>query len=77
MKKLTASGSLKGVRVGVPREYFLPGLDAEVEGCVQKGITKLKPRVRRSSKCHSQRRTRFGRLLRHHAGRSLDKFVAF
>ena len=42
MKKLSATGSLKGVRVGVPREYFLPGLDADVEGCVQKGIAKLK-----------------------------------
>ena len=42
VKKLAAAGSLTGVRVGVPREYFLPGLDAEVEGCVQKGIAKLK-----------------------------------
>jgi len=42
VKKLTAAGSLKGVKVGVPAEYFLPGLDAEVEGCVQKGIAKLK-----------------------------------
>jgi aspartyl-tRNA(Asn)/glutamyl-tRNA(Gln) amidotransferase subunit A len=41
-KKLAAAGSLKGVKVGVPREYFLPGLDADVEGCVQKGIAKLK-----------------------------------
>jgi aspartyl-tRNA(Asn)/glutamyl-tRNA(Gln) amidotransferase subunit A len=41
-KKLFADGSLKGVKVGVPREYFLPGLDAEVEGCVQSGIAKLK-----------------------------------
>ncbi len=41
-KKLAGDGSLKGVRVGVPREYFLPGLDADVEGCVQKGIAKLK-----------------------------------
>jgi aspartyl-tRNA(Asn)/glutamyl-tRNA(Gln) amidotransferase subunit A len=41
-KKLAAAGSLKGVKVGVPKEYFLPGLDADVEGCVQKGIAKLK-----------------------------------
>jgi aspartyl-tRNA(Asn)/glutamyl-tRNA(Gln) amidotransferase subunit A len=41
-KKLATDGSLKGVKVGVPREYFLPGLDADVEGCVQKGIAKLK-----------------------------------
>jgi len=41
-KKLAAPGSLKGVKVGVPKEYFLPGLDADVEGCVQKGIAKLK-----------------------------------
>ena len=41
-KKLAAPGSLKGIKVGVPKEYFLPGLDADVEGCVQKGIAKLK-----------------------------------
>jgi aspartyl-tRNA(Asn)/glutamyl-tRNA(Gln) amidotransferase subunit A len=41
-KKLNEAGSLKGVRVGVPREYFLPGMDAGVEGCVQAGISRLK-----------------------------------
>jgi aspartyl-tRNA(Asn)/glutamyl-tRNA(Gln) amidotransferase subunit A len=40
-KKITV-GSLKGVKVGVPREYFLPGLDAEVEARVEEGITKMK-----------------------------------
>lgn len=41
-KKLSTPGSLKGVKIGVPREYFLPGMDAGVEGCVQKGIARLK-----------------------------------
>lgn len=41
-KKLSAPGSLKGVRVGVPKEYFLPGMDAGVEGRVQAGIERLK-----------------------------------
>jgi aspartyl-tRNA(Asn)/glutamyl-tRNA(Gln) amidotransferase subunit A len=41
-KKLAQPGSLKGVKVGVPKEYFLPGMDAGVEGQIQKGIAKLK-----------------------------------
>lgn len=41
-KKLAQPGSLKGIKVGVPKEYFLPGMDAGVEGQVQKGIAKLK-----------------------------------
>jgi aspartyl-tRNA(Asn)/glutamyl-tRNA(Gln) amidotransferase subunit A len=32
---------LKGVRIGVPREYFAEGLDAEVGGCVHAGIELL------------------------------------
>jgi len=41
-KKLLSPGLLKGVKVGVPREYFLPGMDAGVEGRVQEGIKRLK-----------------------------------
>jgi aspartyl-tRNA(Asn)/glutamyl-tRNA(Gln) amidotransferase subunit A len=41
-KKLAAEGSLKGIKVGVPREYFLPGMDAGVEGRAQEGIKRLK-----------------------------------
>ncbi len=41
-KELNALDSLKGVKIGVPREYFLPGMDAGVEGCVQKGVSRLK-----------------------------------
>jgi aspartyl-tRNA(Asn)/glutamyl-tRNA(Gln) amidotransferase subunit A len=33
---------VKGVRVGVPKEYFVKGIDKEVEGAVRKGIDVLK-----------------------------------
>ena len=33
---------MKGMRVGVPREYFGEGLDPEVEGAVKNGITLLR-----------------------------------
>jgi aspartyl-tRNA(Asn)/glutamyl-tRNA(Gln) amidotransferase subunit A len=35
-------GDMKGVRVGIPREYFIDGLDPEVETVVMKGIAALK-----------------------------------
>ncbi len=41
-KKTLVNGSLQGVKVGVPAEYFLPGLDPEVESCIQKGLKKMK-----------------------------------
>jgi aspartyl-tRNA(Asn)/glutamyl-tRNA(Gln) amidotransferase subunit A len=31
-------GALKGLRIGVPREYFIPGLQAEVEGAVRAAL---------------------------------------
>jgi len=36
-----SNGSLKGLRVGVPREYFAAGLDAEVGARVQEGIARM------------------------------------
>lgn len=33
---------MKGVRVGIPREYFIEGLDPEVETVVMKGVAALK-----------------------------------
>jgi len=41
-KRLGNGGSLRGVRVGVPREYFLPGLDNAVEVTVQEGLARLR-----------------------------------
>ncbi len=35
-------GDMKGVRVGIPREYFIEGLDPEVETVVMKGVAALK-----------------------------------
>lgn len=35
-------GDMKGVRVGIPREYFVEGLDPEVEKVVMNGIAALK-----------------------------------
>ncbi len=34
--------SLHGVRIGLPREYFAAGLDAEVGACIQRGVDVLK-----------------------------------
>jgi aspartyl-tRNA(Asn)/glutamyl-tRNA(Gln) amidotransferase subunit A len=41
-KKRLAKDSLKGVKIGVPAEYFLPGLDAGVEAAIQKGLARMK-----------------------------------
>ncbi|MDA8324767.1 MAG: amidase family protein, partial [Nitrospiraceae bacterium] len=32
---------IKGIRVGIPREYFIPGMDKEVEGSVRAAIKQL------------------------------------
>lgn len=36
------TGDVKGMRIGVPREYFVEGLDPEVEGAVKNGIHLLR-----------------------------------
>ncbi len=40
--ELPGAASLRGVRVGVPREYFAEGLDPEVGGRVHAGIERLR-----------------------------------
>jgi aspartyl-tRNA(Asn)/glutamyl-tRNA(Gln) amidotransferase subunit A len=35
------TGDVKGLRLGIPREYFLPGMDPEVEAAVRKAIRVL------------------------------------
>jgi aspartyl-tRNA(Asn)/glutamyl-tRNA(Gln) amidotransferase subunit A len=35
-------GGLKGLRIGLPKEYFLKGLDAEIEGAVLAAVETLK-----------------------------------
>lgn len=35
------TGNIKGLRVGVPKEYFIEGMDAEVETAVRTAIAKL------------------------------------
>ena len=35
------SGGIKGLRIGVPREYFAPGMQTEVEEAVRRAITDL------------------------------------
>jgi len=39
---LSLIDNVRGVRVGIPREYFVEGLDPEVEGVVRKGIELLR-----------------------------------
>jgi len=39
--KFKIQDSLKGVRVGIPQEYFLPGIDSGVEGAVQMALKRL------------------------------------
>jgi aspartyl-tRNA(Asn)/glutamyl-tRNA(Gln) amidotransferase subunit A len=36
-----AAQALKGLRIGVPQEYFLPGMQAEVEGAVRGAVQQL------------------------------------
>ena len=36
------NGGVKGLRIGVPKEYFGAGLDAEVAGCIQNGLDVLR-----------------------------------
>lgn len=38
----TAKQSLKGLRIGLPQEYFIPGMDAEVEASVRDAVSELK-----------------------------------
>ncbi|GAP12383.1 Asp-tRNAAsn/Glu-tRNAGln amidotransferase A subunit, partial [Longilinea arvoryzae] len=38
---LPAGQSLKGLRIGVPREYFIPGMQAEVENAVRAAIAQM------------------------------------
>jgi aspartyl-tRNA(Asn)/glutamyl-tRNA(Gln) amidotransferase subunit A len=42
LASLTAPADLRGVRVGVPKEYFVAGLDAEVEKAVRAAIEVLR-----------------------------------
>ena len=35
-------GEVKGLRIGVPKEYFGAGLDADVGGCIQNGLDVLR-----------------------------------
>jgi aspartyl-tRNA(Asn)/glutamyl-tRNA(Gln) amidotransferase subunit A len=39
--KSALTGDIKGLRVGVPKEYFVEGMDAEVETAVRAAIAKL------------------------------------
>ncbi|GAB4282644.1 MAG: Asp-tRNA(Asn)/Glu-tRNA(Gln) amidotransferase subunit GatA [Candidatus Promineifilaceae bacterium] len=39
--KSALTGDIKGLRVGVPKEYFVDGMDAEVETAVRAAIAKL------------------------------------
>jgi aspartyl-tRNA(Asn)/glutamyl-tRNA(Gln) amidotransferase subunit A len=41
-KQLRPGDSLKGVRIGMPREYFMPGIEGAVEEGIQQAIQKLK-----------------------------------
>jgi aspartyl-tRNA(Asn)/glutamyl-tRNA(Gln) amidotransferase subunit A len=36
------AGQIKGLRIGLPKEYFIPGMDAEVEGSVLAAVEELK-----------------------------------
>jgi aspartyl-tRNA(Asn)/glutamyl-tRNA(Gln) amidotransferase subunit A len=40
--KSETRNSLKGIRIGIPQEYFLPGIDSGVEGAVQAAIKQMK-----------------------------------
>jgi aspartyl-tRNA(Asn)/glutamyl-tRNA(Gln) amidotransferase subunit A len=37
----TLDGGVKGLRIGMPKEYFIPGMDREVEAAVRVAIKKL------------------------------------
>jgi aspartyl-tRNA(Asn)/glutamyl-tRNA(Gln) amidotransferase subunit A len=36
------TGDVKGIKVGIPKEYFIEGLDSEVKNCIDEAISKLK-----------------------------------
>ena len=40
--KAMLSGDIKGLKIGVPKEYFVEGMDAEVEQAVRKSIDDMK-----------------------------------
>ena len=35
------TGDLKGLRIGVPKEYFVPGMQPEVKACIETAIRKV------------------------------------
>ncbi len=39
--QMDLGGSLDGLRVGVPQEYFIPGMQPEVERCVRRAVGEL------------------------------------
>ncbi len=39
---ISSSSSLKGIKVGVPKEFFIDGMDEEVANCVRLAIEKMK-----------------------------------
>ncbi|NPV00722.1 MAG: Asp-tRNA(Asn)/Glu-tRNA(Gln) amidotransferase subunit GatA [Brevinematales bacterium] len=40
-KPMSLSGDVKGMKIGIPREYFLDGMDKEVDGVIKATIRKL------------------------------------
>jgi len=52
------------LKIGVPKEYFGDGLDAEVRTAVEAGITHLSEAVARSSYLHAAHGIRYSRILR-------------
>ena len=63
------TGDVKGLRLGVPREYFVPGMEPGVEAAVRAGIDTLRePRRRDRRRQPAVDRPRAGDLLHHCPG---------
>ena len=67
-----AAGALRGMRLGLPRQYFVPGMEAGVEARVREAVAALAGRRRRDrGRRPAAHGLRSRDLLHHRAGRGV------
>ena len=66
------TGDIKGLRIGIPREYRVDGMPAEIEALWQQGVEWLRDAGRRAGRDQpAEHQIRAADLLHHRAGRGV------
>jgi hypothetical protein len=65
------TGDIRGKKIGIPREYRMDGMPAEIDALWQKGARCCAMRAPRSSTSPAAYQICAARLLRHRAGRGV------